>query len=400
VSHARTSLGRAAELARPWLAGLALLAALASGAAAVVPGEGVSIALVAAAGALAALALAAAVSAVVRARDRSVRLAVLAEFTEGDAGACFVTDAAGHVIGQNAAARDRFGARPGAALSAVLRDAAPQADAAMERLRLREGTPAREALLVRDAPARLSLLRTGSGDHVWRLEDLPEQGPDRGFDASPLPMLTVSRAGTVVWMNLALKRLVGGRETAIERIVSDLPLRPGELHEIAGRTDRCGRGCSNSARTGPRRELCLLPPAYPEAAPDGNFFDALPVALLRIAESGEILMSNRLARNLLEIEKGSSPNLAELITGLGRPVADWLADAAARTGHGAGRGRARRAAGDGGASPDRARPGRGRARHLARGGAARRDRAQDARGAVRAEPEDAGDRPARRRRRA
>ena len=344
VSHARTSLGRAAELVRPWILGLALAAALAAAAAAVAPGEILPSALFAAAGALSALAIAAAVSAAVRARDRAIRRTVLTEFAEGDAAACFVTDAADRVIAQNAAARARFGARRGAALPAVFRDDAPEAGPLMGRLkaRAREGAPAREELVVRDIPARLALLPTGSGDSVWRLEDLPEHGPDRGFDASPLPMLTVSRAGTVLWMNAALKRLVGGRETAIERIVSDLPLRPGEVHEIAGIDGPARVRLLELGGTGARRELCLLPAAYPEAAPDGNFFDALPVALLRIAESGEILMSNRLARNLLEIEKGSSPNLAELVTGLGRPVADWLADAAA--GRGSGRAEVVRAA--------------------------------------------------------
>jgi two-component system, cell cycle sensor histidine kinase and response regulator CckA len=359
VSHARTSLGRAAELPRPWLAGLALAAAMAAGAAVVAPGEALPLSLFAAAGALAALALAAAVSAVVRARDRSLRLAVLAEFTESDAAACFVTDAAGRVIGQNAAARDRFGERQGAILPVVLRDAAPRR-APPWHLKLRAqggraGTGG--ASSARRRPRASSLLRTGSGDHVWRLEDLPEHGPDRGFDASPLPMLTLSRAGTVLWMNLAMKRLVGGRETAIERIVSDLPLRPGELHEIAGVTGRFGRGFSSSARRGRGASSASCPSPVPRRRRTATFFDALPVALLRIAETGEILMSNRLARNLLEIEKGSSPNLAELVTGLGRPVAGLARRCGGGPGHGPGRGRARRAPGDGGASPDRARPG-------------------------------------------
>ena len=344
ASDARTSLGRAAEVVRPWLTGLVLATVAIAGAAVIAPGDTLPVIFVAAAGALAALVVAFVIGAAARLRDRTARLAVILEFMQGDAAACFMTDAEGHVIGQNAAARLRFGARTGTPLASVLLGQSPSVGALLDRLRARmerDGT-AQEDLILPDGRARLLLLRTGSGGHVWRFDDLPDREATRGFDASALPMLTVTRAGTVLWMNLAMKRLVGGPEAAIERIVSDLPLRPGEIHRIAGVGGPVRARLLELGVEGARRELCLLPVGSPEATPDGNFFDALPVALLRIGEAGEILMSNRLARNLLEIEKGSSPNLAELVTGLGRPVADWLADAAA--GRGTGRAEVVRAA--------------------------------------------------------
>jgi two-component system, cell cycle sensor histidine kinase and response regulator CckA len=247
---------------------------------------------------------------------------------------------------------------------------------------------------------RLSAARVGAAHHLWRLEDIGEGRGDRGLDSAPLPMMTASRAGTVLWMNAAMKRLVGGRETAIERIVSDLPLRPGDVHRIAAVG---GPVCARLIELGggaARRELCFIPGADAGAPAGWRLIDALPVPLLRVAETGEILLSNRLARNLLEIESGATPNLSELVTGLGRPVAEWLADAAA--GRGSGRAEVVRAA----------RPAMEVHLQIALGRVEDADgtslvavlhdatELKDARGAVRAEPEDAGHRPARGRRRA
>ncbi|WP_265499698.1 ATP-binding protein [Paracoccus beibuensis] len=58
-------------------------------------------------------------------------------------------------------------------------------------------------------------------------------------------------------------------------------------------------------------------------------FDAIPVALLRLTVDGRICQANAAARDVMEgllAEDGTSQNLAELLDGPGRPLADWLAD--------------------------------------------------------------------------
>jgi two-component system, cell cycle sensor histidine kinase and response regulator CckA len=315
---------------------------------------------------------------------------------EHDAAPVFVTGGDGRITGQNGAARIRYGDKAGAVLAAILGPQIHSVSAVLHRLRSRaeaRGT-AREDVVASQGQLRLSVSRIGTTHHLWRLEDIAERPGDRGLDASPLPMLTLSRAGTVLWMNAAMKRLVGGRETAIERIVSDLPLRPGDVHRIAAVGGPVSARLIELGEVAARRELCFIPGDEVGAPADWRLFDALPVPLLRVAESGEILMSNRLARNLLEIEEGGEPEPVGTHLGpraAGRRVA---VRRGGRTGHGAAGSGPRGAPGDGGASPDHAGAGAGCGWHHARGGAARRDGTEDARGAVRPEPEDAGDRSA------
>jgi len=344
LSDSRISFGRATSLIRPHALGLAMAAGIAAIVARYVTGTTIAVVLFATSGALLALALAAWISAARAAFGRRRRLAVVSDFVEHDAAPAFVTGPDGRIRHQNAAARARFGEKPGVVLAAILGPQVHSVSAILHRLRTRadaRGT-AREDVAVPQGHLRLSVSRVGTTDHLWRLEEVAGRTSDQGLANSPLPMLTISRAGTVLWMNAAMKRLVGGRETVIERIVSDLPLRPGDVHRIAAVGGPVHARLIELGEAAARRELCFVPDDQTCASTEWRLLDALPVPLLRIAETGEILLSNRLARNLLEIERGATPNLAELVTGLGRPVAEWLSDAAA--GRGTGRAEVVRAA--------------------------------------------------------
>ncbi len=79
-----------------------------------------------------------------------------------------------------------------------------------------------------------------------------------------------------------------------------------------------------------RKEIYLLPADEITGSAPRNWdlFDALPVPLLKVAASGKILLCNRLARDLLAAQDAKGGFLGDLVEGLGRSVADWLADAA------------------------------------------------------------------------
>jgi two-component system, cell cycle sensor histidine kinase and response regulator CckA len=344
VTGSRISMKRATALVRPYALGLAAIAAFAAVAGRLVPGTTAPPVLFAAAGAFLALALTGWVGSAASRLGERRRVGVITDFVEQDAACVFITGPDGRIGRQNAAARTRYGDKTGAGLAAILGPQIHSVSAVLHRLRSRADIRgrAREDVVAAHGNMRLSAARVGAAHHLWRLEEVGEGRGDRGLDSAPLPMMTASRAGTVLWMNAAMKRLVGGRETAIERIVSDLPLRPGDVHRIAAVG---GPVCARLIELGggaARRELCFIPGADAGAPAGWRLIDALPVPLLRVAETGEILLSNRLARNLLEIESGATPNLSELVTGLGRPVAEWLADAAA--GRGSGRAEVVRAA--------------------------------------------------------
>jgi two-component system, cell cycle sensor histidine kinase and response regulator CckA len=81
---------------------------------------------------------------------------------------------------------------------------------------------------------------------------------------------------------------------------------------------------------GERREIYLLPVA--ERRDDRTVladFEHVPVALMKFTGEGELLAANRAARDLVGLDATAGGFFHEMFEGLGRPVADWLADVVA-----------------------------------------------------------------------
>lgn len=257
----------------------------------------------------------------------------LAAFIENDASPSFTTDADGEIGSQNRAALQRFGSRGGQTLTRALAEVFANPAAVLHRLQNRAESlgAAREDLVTRRGHVRLSVHRIGEAGFLWRLEDMAERAVGgRGAETISLPMLIVSKSGTILFMNEAARRLVGERVKTLDRIFSDLPLRPGEEHEIAGAEGPIRALVAAIDGVGGRREVYLLPsPAgAPAASADPTAFETLPVALLRLSPTGDLREVNRAARALLgDVAPGMA--LSTLLEGLGRPVNDWLADAMA-----------------------------------------------------------------------
>lgn len=68
---------------------------------------------------------------------------------------------------------------------------------------------------------------------------------------------------------------------------------------------------------------------HPETASDWEELDALPVPIVKVAQSGRILSANREARALLGGQFDDTTRLSDRLEGLGRPITDWLQDVAA-----------------------------------------------------------------------
>ena len=66
--------------------------------------------------------------------------------------------------------------------------------------------------------------------------------------------------------------------------------------------------------------------------PEVSVLDGLPVPVLEIAVDGAIISANSPARQLLSLSSQSLPPLYDLVEGMGRPISEWLADAAAGRG--------------------------------------------------------------------
>lgn len=254
----------------------------------------------------------------------------IAAFIANDAAPSFTTDPDGAIGFQNRAAVERFGSRGGQMLTRALGEVFANPAAVLRRLQSKAASlgSAREDLVTRRGHVRLSVHQIADAGFLWRLEEMAERPVGgRGAETISLPMLTVSRNGTILFMNEALRRLVGERVRTLDRIFTVLPLKSGEEHEISTATGPLRAVIAEVEGSGGRSEVYLLPMATGRAtAHDPAAFEALPVALMRLTAQGEVVAVNRAARGLLG-DIPSHAHLSGLFEGLGRPVGDWVSDA-------------------------------------------------------------------------
>lgn len=252
----------------------------------------------------------------------------ISAFVELDASPSFTTDLDGKIGYRNKAAIERFGAANQETLIATLGNIFASPMATLHRLQNKASVSgsAREDVVMRRGHLRLSVHRIGENGFLWRLEDMLERAHSRrSSDGISLPMLTIGKSGTILYMNEAFRRLINGRETKLDRVFNDLPLVSGQNHEIASPDGPINCQVSIVEGAAGRKEVFLLPvaPNVQQNSKTREPLDALPVALLRVAPTGEILNCNNLACALLGIEAPKGKYLGEMVEGLGRGVTDW-----------------------------------------------------------------------------
>ncbi|WP_242601456.1 hybrid sensor histidine kinase/response regulator [Pseudaestuariivita atlantica] len=258
----------------------------------------------------------------------------IGSFVVNDAAMCFVADESGAVQFANQAARARLGGHARPTLAALLSQIFAEPSAVLFRLQNQaEGHGhAQEDVVVGRTHLRLSVTRVGELTFLWRAEEF---NPDRPVtsvpDMSNLPLVTVGRNGSVLHMNPAARDLVGSRVKLVEQLLVTPPLRPGEVNQIVtadGSAD-CLVG-EVSSRPG-RQEYYFLPGVQSAEAltNDPIAFDALPVPLMKIAHSGEVLRANVEANRLVGRSDVQGRSIVELMEGLGRSIPDWLEEAVA-----------------------------------------------------------------------
>lgn len=256
----------------------------------------------------------------------------VSEFVANDASPSFVTDKQGEVGFLNSAAKDRFSDCQGKSLAHVLRDLFANPSAVLFRMQNKAQAmgAAREDVVTRRGHIRLAVHQIAGEGFLWRLEELAERSINgRGAEGLSLPMLTVSKSGTILFMNDALRRLLGGRVKTLDRVFNDLPLQSGQEHEVAGKDGTMRSIVAELDGPAGRREIYLLPGAAVGGQKNtGQVFDSLPVPMMKIAPTGQVVQANKLARDLLNDPLTIDSELGDLVEGLGRSVADWLADAA------------------------------------------------------------------------
>ena len=291
-----------------------------------------------------------------------------AVLVEHDAAASLIVESDGAIRYCNAAARARLDAVRGGALAQALRDHVANPAALLARLQSRAEAlgSAREDVVLRDGHVRLSAQRLDDEAWLWRLEGMSDRTATmRSAEQLSLPMMTVSRTGTILFMNEALRRLLGGRAKSLDRVFADLPVRPNAVQAILGSNGPVRARVVEVEGVSGRKEIFLIPVGESDArqtaakaigtspgaisaaqgraddddaaerdgasksgtqASDGQF-ETLPVALLRLDADGTVRGTNRLARDLLGPPAVAGAKLSALVEGLGRPMSQWLEEA-------------------------------------------------------------------------
>jgi len=308
------------------------LAAALFGLAWMMPGPGLETRMALAAGGTLALTVTAmVVRAQYQRRVQAMAVSMLNGFIDKDAAPSFVTDSDGEIQARNLAARDKFSDAASATLPGALRRIFANPSAVLYRLQCRASVDghAREDVLTRHGHVRVAVHHLVGQGFLWRIEDIPDRNHGgRVLDAMNVPMITAGRSGAVLFMNEAARELVGERVKALERLFVDLPVRPGEINRISVGNQIVPVAVSEQARTAGRRELFFLPVKETEEGGHTSAFEFLPVAMLKISPDGEVLGANRLAIAMLGREVEPNTHLGKLMEGLGRPMNDWLHDAA------------------------------------------------------------------------
>ncbi|MEO8531653.1 MAG: PAS domain-containing protein, partial [Deltaproteobacteria bacterium] len=250
---------------------------------------------------------------------------LIAAISDNDPAPVFATHNDGRVCYQNEAARMRFGDLAGGGLAGVFERFVVSPAAVLHRLQARANATgaARDEMNAGKDALRVSAHAIGGIACHWRLEPMPTSGLATSA-AIPLPMLTVGRSGQVLFINPAMVEMMGRRDGRLEQIVVDLPLRNGEIHEIAAAGGSVRRRLAEVQGEAGRTDLYFLPVADSTEVGDWTVEDAFPVPMLKLARDGHILLANQMARDLLGHDTLQGRPLIDVVEGLGRPLHDWL----------------------------------------------------------------------------
>ncbi len=267
--------------------------------------------------------------AVLRMRGLSVPVALRARL-EASPDIGVLTDAQGIGIAVNSRGAQVVGARRREALDTVLQELTVDPAGFVARLmaRARETGSAEETLGVAAKAARIKVERIGRSRFLWSVSN-------RTVDPE---LALISITDGLAAPNTHGEALFGRGPRPIEDVVLDLPLRQGGVHRL-----RKADGTEFPARlievhaTGLTSEIAVLPQdahGPRDASADDialavpDLLSVLPVPMLKVDGEGELLEVNAEARTILAVGDGALPPLFELVEGMGRPIADWLTDAA------------------------------------------------------------------------
>ncbi len=241
----------------------------------------------------------------------------------------FATDLKARVLGRNDLTDDFPETTSYAMLSKVFQNELADPETALHQMmRLaRHSGGARQEL----ASGRVLHVMANPNDIlVWTISDAQSDS-----DETALPVFKLSENGKIIWLNAAAKRVFGPVTDELTEQFQSSKIRNGASLPLKTLEGECRMTfvCADEESGG--RNITVVPQINTETVPTGEavlahpgLLDALPVPMLKIASDGTLIEANTEARAIFGLQGGALPPLFELVEGMGRPISDWLTDAA------------------------------------------------------------------------
>ena len=249
--------------------------------------------------------------------------AELENFTEP----AFLTDSAGRLLARNGAAEGFRGANLNDPVARLFRtELADPASVLRQMMTLAEhaGGARRELASGRV----LRLLRQNDSRLIWTVE-----AEEIVVDRTALPVVHLDSDGVVVSYNRAASQVFGTPDDDLAHQFTDVALRTGAMQSYRTRDGELRATAVVTTEAEGRQRVTLVPQV--EAAQGATalvaqpgLLEALPVPMLKIAVDGGLIEANTEARSIFGLKDEKLPPLFELVEGMGRPISDWLSDAA------------------------------------------------------------------------
>lgn len=239
----------------------------------------------------------------------------------------FMTDDDGRITWRNSEAELFYRFETSGQLSDLLSEQIADPRKLLADLRTRSEVygHARDMRAVGDKIIHISVLTATKDVAIWRIEETVATRPGKREGAA-LPMFRLDSQNNVVFVNEALSERLETGPTELSAIVSDLPLITGGTHWIR-LDDGLYQMQVQVVTNGDFSDVYLFSGIGKPQRDDGVLFETLPVPLVKLNASGQIVLANRGARVLLGDDIPPGRNLSDLVSGLGRSVVDWLQDA-------------------------------------------------------------------------
>lgn len=263
-------------------------------------------------------------------RTEAATKMVLSSFLEKEPAPGFIADGSGRILIANSHARNRFKAMPGMRLDHCLRSLFANPAAILVRLQSRAAAYGRttEEIVTKGPTIPVLTVDLGNDLFLWRIK----ADGHRQWAQVPIPVFTLGRNDVVLTMNPAAQEFA---EDVQFELADVLPKgwsgQPAIVRVPTGSRSR--RICVVELRkTSAGREVAVIELNDKPTEPWTATVADLPVPILHLSLTGEILDANPLAVKLVgDCEIGRS-KLDVMMQGLNRPVSELLAAVAAKDG--------------------------------------------------------------------